>query len=133
MTEETMLRLFTSKGNSQVRKVKEWLNDQNIAYIERDISSVTKNDLIILLSKTGDGFQDILKRNGKYIEALGNIENLTFNELCSYILEDKNLLKCPIMVDEKKVFTGFHSDEIRKFIPNEIRRNRREIFESNIS
>lgn len=133
MREGDMLQLYTTKGNSQALKVKEWLDNQNIAYIEQNIGSISKSDLLLLLSKTGNGFQDILKRTGKYIEALGDVENLTFNELCNCILKNKNLLRCPIIVDEEKIFTGFNSDEIRQFVPNEIRRNKREIFESNIS
>lgn len=103
MREGDMLRLYTSKGNSQVLKVKEWLDNQNIAYIEQNIGSISKSELLLLLSKTGNGFQDILKRTGKYIEALGDVENLTFNELCNCILKNKNLLRCPIIVDEEKV------------------------------
>lgn len=84
-----MLRLYTMTGNSQSIQVKKWLNEHQIIFVERDIGTLTKSELKLILSKTGDGFNEILRSKSKYVDALGDIESLTFEELCSCILEEK--------------------------------------------
>lgn len=125
-----MLRLYTMTGNSQSIQVKKWLNEHQIIFVERDIGTLTKSELKLILSKTGDGFNEILRSKSKYVDALGDIESLTFEELCSCILEEKNLLKCPILFNGDCVFTGFHADEIRVFIPRKVRQNKRKVYQS---
>ncbi|WP_285119996.1 ArsC/Spx/MgsR family protein [Lactococcus petauri] len=77
------------------------------------INSITRSELIHILSLTDNGFHDILKKKWEK----NNIQLINFNEGINYILENTDLLRSPIIFDEKKLLIGYNSDEIRVFIP----------------
>ena len=58
-----MIVIYTSHGCASCRKVKTWLKDRNIKYIEKNIFNTLLNDKEIkyLLSRTENG-TDVLRR-----------------------------------------------------------------------
>lgn len=85
------------------------------------MDSITSRELIHILSLTDNGFYDILKKSGskdsQTEERKRSIHLMKFNEGIKFILENTDLLRSPIIFDEKKLIIGYNSDEIRVFLP----------------
>ncbi|MFK4881503.1 ArsC/Spx/MgsR family protein [Lactococcus petauri] len=86
------------------------------------VDSITSRELIHILSLTDNGFYDILKKSGSKTDTdtdlrKHSIQLMRFNEGVNYILENTDLLRSPIIFDEKKLIIGYNSDEIRVFLP----------------
>lgn len=120
-----MLKLYTSPSCSSCRKVKSWLREQNIDFVEKNIMSsvLDETELKEILSKTENGTEDIISRRSKIIrEQNVDVESMTIRELIEFIRENPTVLKRPIIVNERLVQVGYNEDEIRVFIPRKIRR-----------
>ena len=50
-----------------------------------------------------------------------DLDDLSLKELLDLVKENPGLLRRPIMIDEKRLQVGFNEDEIRSFVPREIR------------
>lgn len=120
-----MVKIYTTPSCSSCRKAKQWLNDHHIEYSEKNIFAypLTKADIELMLQNSENGFDDIVSKRSKYImENNIDIENLKVSELEKMIIENPSILKRPIIVEDKKMQVGYNEEEIRVFIPREIRR-----------
>lgn len=50
--------------------------------------------------------------------------DMTLNEALDYLLSNSDLLPTPIIMDGKNFLIGYNENEIRKFLPKELRRFR---------
>lgn len=113
-----MIVLYTSPGCSSCRKVKTYLKDNNIAFIEKNIFKVLLNDEEIkyLISRTLNGTDDLISKNSKIIKNSNlNIDDMSINELCEYIINNPSILKRPIIIDDKNMLIGYDDEEIEVF------------------
>lgn len=119
-----MIRIYTAPSCASCRKVKAWLKENNIPYVEKNIFStiLRKEELQELLERSENGTDDIISKRSKVIkESNIDIDEMTTNELIEFIQKNPSVLKRPIMLDEKRFQVGYNSDEIRAFIPRELR------------
>ena len=117
---QIMIKIYTSPSCSSCRKVKKWFNEQNIPYVEKNIFSATlnENELKEILIKSENGTEDIIATKSKIVKESGvDLENMTINELISFIRANPSVLKRPIMVDDRKIQVGYNPEDIRVFIP----------------
>lgn len=107
-------------------KVRNWLKDNHIHYKETPIEEVTYTELLHLLSLSEGGFEDLICKRGKYYREICERRlldhSMSFTAFVQVVLEHPQLLRTPIVFDEKRLQIGFHSDEIRKFIPRQVRK-----------
>lgn len=47
---------------------------------------------------------------------------MSINELIHFIQKNPSILKRPIMIDERRFQVGYNAEEIRAFIPRELRK-----------
>lgn len=47
---------------------------------------------------------------------------MSINELIKFIQDNPSVLKRPIMIDERRFQVGYNAEEIRVFIPKELRK-----------
>ncbi|WP_407892905.1 transcriptional regulator Spx [Lacticaseibacillus sp. N501-2] len=116
--------LYTSTGCSSSRKARVWLEDNHIPFIERnlDTDKITREEIQHLLVLSERGFDDIVSVRSKAYLRLGvTPDDLTTAQMINLILHDPHLLRRPIIVDERRVQIGFHPDEIRRFLPRDVR------------
>ena len=76
--------------------------------------------LIQVLRLSQLGFDEIVVQNpqSKEIQALKETcYSLFFNQAIPFILSHPELLKTPIILDEKRLLVGYNSDAIRVFTP----------------
>ncbi|HDR7783500.1 MULTISPECIES: transcriptional regulator SpxA [Bacillus cereus group] len=119
-----MVILYTTASCSSCRKAKAWLEEHQIDYIEKNIvsNSLTVDELKSILRLTEDGATEIISTRSKTFQELNiNIEALSLNEFYKLIIEYPQMLRRPIMLDEKRLQVGFNEEEIRKFLPRSVR------------
>ncbi|HDR4423928.1 TPA: transcriptional regulator Spx [Bacillus cereus] len=119
-----MVILYTTASCSSCRKAKAWLEEHQIDYTEKNIVSnaLTVDELKSILRLTEDGATEIISTRSKTFQELNiNIEALSLNEFYNLIIEYPQMLRRPIMLDEKRLQVGFNEEEIRKFLPRSVR------------
>lgn len=113
-----MIVIYTSPGCSSCRKVKTYLKDNNLEFIEKNIFNtlLNKEEIKYLISRTYNGTDDIISKRSKIIqENKVDIESMTINQLCDYIVDNPSILKRPIIIDEKDIQVGYDEEEIELF------------------
>ncbi len=119
-----MVTLYTSPSCTSCRKARAWLEENNITYTERNIFSepLTIGEIKSILRMTEDGTEEIISTRSKVFQELNvDLDDLPLNEMFDLIQENPGLLRRPIMVDEKRLQVGYNEDEIRRFLPREVR------------
>ncbi len=119
-----MITLYTSSSCSSCRKAKKWLEINQIPYREKNIIGIrlTRNDIMNMLKYSENGFEDIISTRSKVFKET-NIQpdEMKFSELTEFIIDNPTILKRPIIISDKIMQTGYNEDEIRAFIPRELR------------
>lgn len=121
----SLIRIYTAPSCASCRKVKAWLNDHNIPFVEKNIFStlLREEELRELLTRSENGTDDIISKRSKIIkEGHVDIDSMSLNELIRFIQENPSVLKRPIIIDERRFQVGYNAEEIRAFIPRELRR-----------
>lgn len=119
-----MVTLYTSPSCTSCRKAKIWLEEHEIPYRERNITSepLSIEEIKEILRMTEDGTDEIISTRSKIFQKLNiNVESLPLQELYSIIQENPGLLRRPIIIDEKRLQVGYNEDEIRRFLPRRVR------------
>ncbi|MGO2267180.1 MAG: transcriptional regulator SpxA [Vagococcus salmoninarum] len=119
-----MLTLYTSPSCTSCRKARAWLMEQEIPFKERNIFSepLDITELKAILRMTEDGTEEIISTRSKVFQKLDmDLDELPLPELLKLVQETPGLLRRPIMIDEKRLQVGFNEDEIRRFLPREVR------------
>ncbi|HCM90360.1 MULTISPECIES: transcriptional regulator SpxA [Vagococcus] len=119
-----MLKLYTSPSCTSCRKARAWLQEHQIPFVERNIFSepLIQDELKEILRMTEDGTEEIISTRSKVFQKLDvDLDELSLPELLKLVQENPGLLRRPIMVDDKRLQVGFNEDEIRRFLPREVR------------
>jgi regulatory protein spx len=76
-----------------------------------------------MLKYSENGFEDIISTRSKiFKESNLNPEDMKFSELAEFIIDNPTVLKRPIIINDQIMQTGYNQDEIRAFIPRELRK-----------
>ena len=113
-----MIVIYTSPGCSSCRKVKSYLKDNKLEFIEKNIFNtlLNKEEVKYLISRTDNGTDDIISKRSKIIqENKVDIESMTINQLADYIVHNPSILKRPIIIDERDIQVGYDEEEIELF------------------
>ncbi len=119
-----MVTLFTSPSCTSCRKAKQWLNEHDIAFNERNIFSdkLSLDEVKEILRMTEDGTEEIISTRSKTFQKLNlDIDSLPMKELYQIIIDNPGILRRPIIIDEKRLQVGYNEDEIRRFLPRQVR------------
>ncbi|WP_302151090.1 transcriptional regulator SpxA, partial [Limosilactobacillus vaginalis] len=116
--------LYTSPSCTSCRKAKAWLQENGIPFKERNIFSEPLNidEIKNILRMTEDGTEDIISKRSKAYSKLNvDLDELPMKQLYKLISKNPGLLRRPIIVDEKRLQVGYNEDEIRRFLPRQVR------------
>jgi regulatory protein spx len=119
-----MVTLYLSPSCTSCRRAKAWFDEHRIPYKERNILSekLTLDEIKNILHFTEDGTDEIISTKSKAYQKLNiNIDSLTLRELYKVIEENPGLLRKPLILDEKRLQVGFNEEEIRSFLPRNMR------------
>lgn len=113
-----MIVVYTSPGCASCRKVKSFMKDNNLQYIEKNIFNtlLNKDEIKYIISRTENGTDDIISKRSKIIQESNiDIESMSLNELCDFIVQNPSILKRPIIIDNKNLQVGYDEEEIELF------------------
>lgn len=119
-----MIKIYTVSSCTSCKKAKTWLNAHHLSYKEHNLGkeSITKPEILEILSKTENGIASIVSSKNRYAKGLGvDIEELSVNEVIDLITENPRILKSPILIDNKRLQVGYKEDDIRAFLPRAVR------------
>jgi len=119
-----LVTLYTTPSCTSCRKARAWLEEHQIPYTERNIFSepLSLQEIKDILRMTEEGTEDIVSTRSKAYSDLNiEISELSLNDFYRIVQEQPGLLRRPIMIDEKRLQIGFNEDEIRRFLPREVR------------
>ncbi|WP_099087479.1 transcriptional regulator SpxA [Weissella cibaria] len=119
-----MVTLYTSPSCTSCRKARAWLEANAIPYKERNVfkDPLTRDEIKNILRMTEDGTEEIISTRSKLFSELDiSLDDLSLGELIEMIQKQPALLKRPLMIDEKRMQVGYNEDEIRRFLPHEVR------------
>ena len=120
-----MIILYTSPGCASCRKAKQWIKDNGLKFVEKNIfTTLLKEDEIkYLLSRTENGTEDIISTRSKVFQEMNvDLDDLGLNELVQFIRNNPSIMKRPIILNERNLVVGYDDDEITSFVPSEIRK-----------
>ena len=111
-----MILVYTSFGCASCRKVKQWLKDRNIPFVEKNIFTMMLNEkeLRMLLRRSENGTDDIISKRSKIIKE-NNIDNMVSMNLSllelvqSKLISEKEALENSSEPNElEKMFRGIY-------------------------
>lgn len=117
--------LYTTPSCTSCRKAKAWLDKHDIAYKERNIfaNPLNKEEIMQVLRLTENGTEDIISTRSQAFKKLHvNLDNLSLDQLVALIKKNPGLLRRPIILDDRRLQVGYNEDEIRRFLPRQVRR-----------
>ena len=120
-----MIILYTSPGCASCRKAKQWLKDNQLPFVEKNIfTTMLKEDEIkYLLSRCENGTEDIISVRSKAFQQLDcDIDDLSVSRLVEIVKQSPSILKRPIMISEKNIVVGYDDDEITAMVPQALRK-----------
>ncbi|HLR91612.1 MAG TPA: transcriptional regulator Spx [Atopostipes sp.] len=119
-----MIKLYVSPSCTSCRKAKSWLEEHNLEYEEKNIyhEPLSKNEIKEILMLTDEGTEEIISyRSQAYQDLDVDIDALSMNELLDLFIEEPSLIRRPIIMDDRRLQIGYNEEEIRMFLPREIR------------
>ena len=119
-----MIVVYTSPGCASCRKVKSWLKEKHIPFIEKNIFQVILDpkEIKYLLSRSENGFDDIISKRSKlFQQGKIDLESMNTNELVNFIEKNPSVLKRPIIFNEDNMQIGYDEEEIDAFVPKKLR------------
>lgn len=120
-----MLTIYFSPSCTSCRKAHAWLKEYDIPFIERNIikQPPTRVEINEILTLTRNGTEDIISTRSKAFQDLAiNINELTMQELYTLIYDYPEILRKPILIDDRRIQIGYNESEIRQFVPREVRK-----------
>ena len=120
-----MVDLYVSPSCTSCRKAKQWLEQHNIPYKERNIISdpLNREEIIHVLRMTEEGTEEIVSTRSKAFQELNiDLDDISMNELIDLIEKNPSLLRRPIILDDRRMQVGYNEDEIRRLLPRSVRR-----------
>lgn len=119
-----MIKLYVSPSCTSCRKAKAWLEEHGLEYVEKNIyhEPLTRDEIKEILMLTDEGTEEIISyRSQAYQNLETDIESLSMNELLDLFIEEPSLIRRPIIMDDRRLQIGYNEEEIRMFLPREIR------------
>ncbi|WP_250278043.1 Spx/MgsR family RNA polymerase-binding regulatory protein [[Clostridium] colinum] len=100
------------------KKAKKYLQDNNIDFIDRDITinNPTKEELTKWYKKSGLELKKFFNTSGVLYREMGlkdKIKNMTEDEMLELLSTDGKLVKRPIFVNDDTVLVGFKEESYK--------------------
>lgn len=119
-----MIKLYVSPSCTSCRKAKSWLEEHDLGYEEKNIyhEPLSKEEIKEILMLTDEGTEEIISyRSQAYQDLEVDIDTLSMNDLLELFIEEPSLIRRPIIMDDRRLQIGYNEEEIRMFLPREIR------------
>ncbi len=118
-----MVVIYTSPGCASCRKVRAWLKERNIEFLEKNIFTtlLNKTEVKYLLSRSENGTDDIISKRSKIIQESNiDFDSMSMDELVDFVINNPSILRRPIILNEDNFQVGYDAEEIDAFTPREL-------------
>ncbi|MFN1208086.1 transcriptional regulator Spx, partial [Enterococcus lactis] len=122
-------------SSASSRKARAWLKGHDIAFRERNINSnpLNADEVKQILRLTENGSEDIISTRSKIFKKLNiDFDSLSLSDLVDLVVKYPDLIKRPIVFDDKRLEVGYNEEEIRRFLPRSIRETELKELESQL-
>lgn len=119
-----MLNLYVAPSSSSSRRAEKWLKSHDIQFKKRDISKrpLSAEDLKQILRLSENGSDDLIsKRCHSFKKLKINFDNLRVSQLIDLMVKYPDLIRRPLIFDDRQLQVGFSEEGIRSFLPREAR------------
>ena len=119
-----MIILYTSPGCASCRKAKQWLKEQEMPFVEKNIFNtlLKEEEIKYILQRSDNGTEDIISTRSKAFQELAcGLDDLSLPQLVEFIQKNPSVLKRPIIINEQSFMVGYDDDEITAFVPSHLR------------
>lgn len=124
-----MIKLYTRGGCNSSLKAKKWFQNHALEVNNMKLSTITYEDLIHLLSLSEGGIEEIMKNRGNCNQRVSHqfqlLNEMTVSNSLNFLKCHTEFLQSPIILSQNKYMLGFHSDDIRQFLPADYRKQKR--------
>ncbi|EEI20706.1 transcriptional regulator, Spx/MgsR family [Lentilactobacillus buchneri ATCC 11577] len=120
----TMLNLYVAPSSASSRKARKWLVDHGIEFKERNISRIPLNadEIKRILRLTENGSEDIISTRSNAFQKLHvDLDNLTVSQLIDLMVKHPDLIRRPLIFNDEQLQVGFSEEDIRSFLPRNVR------------
>ncbi|WP_373471841.1 transcriptional regulator SpxA [Carnobacterium alterfunditum] len=120
-----MITLYSSASCTSCRKAHSWLEEHNIPFTEKNVftEKITDQELKAILQLTENGTNEIISQRSQAFRDLNiAIDDMTLGEVLKLIQQHPGILRRPILIDDKRLLVGFNEEDIRCFLPRDIRK-----------
>ncbi len=120
-----MIVIYTSEGCSSCRKAKQYMRDNHLEFIEKNINKACLNEdeVRYLLKRTENGSDDLISTRSRIIKENDiDIEDMSTSDLVKFIKENPTVLKRPIIIDGYEMQTGYDEEQISIFKRNDLKK-----------
>ncbi|WP_285046995.1 ArsC/Spx/MgsR family protein [Lactococcus petauri] len=121
-----MITIYGKKSCNSTKRALEWFNKYQIDIKLYNVTQITREDLVEILSKSSIGIDGLVKSSSRVCsknrKKIKKLEEMGFNEGINYLTTYSTLLQTPIIKGDKLSVIGYNSEEIRHFLPKEYRR-----------
>lgn len=120
-----MITLYVSPSCTSCRKARAWLEENNLDYVEKNIfhEPLSKREIRRILSLTEEGTEEIISYRSQAFQELGaELDTLSMSQLLDLFIEQPSLIRRPIIMDDRRLQVGYNEEDIRCFLPREVRR-----------
>ena len=120
-----MVTLFLAPSSGSSRKARAWLTAHQIPLVERNLAAepLSLAEIKSILKMSENGTDDIISKRSKAYQALNiDLDELSLSQLTTLIQTHPGLVRRPIILDDKRMLVGYNEDEIRRFLPRQVRR-----------
>lgn len=106
---------------STCKKAKKWLEENNIEFIDRDIirETPTVKELTEWIARSGQDIKKWFNTSGlkyKELNLKDKLLAMSDKEKIELLASDGMLIKRPILVSDKEIFTGFKEEMWKKLL-----------------
>lgn len=119
-----MVTLFLAPSSGSSRKAWAWLTAHQIPFVERNLAvePLSLAEIKSILKMSENGTDDIISKRSKAYQALNiDLDELSLSQLTTLIQTHPSLVRRPIILDDKRMLVGYNEDEIRRFLPRQVR------------
>jgi len=120
-----MITLYSSASCTSCRKAHSWLEEHKIPFTEKNVftEKITDQELKAILQLTENGTNEIISQRSQAFRDLNiTIDDMPLGEVLKLIQQHPGIMRRPILIDDKRLLVGFNEEDIRCFLPRDIRK-----------
>ena len=119
-----MITIYTAPSCTSCKKAKTWLSYHHIPFNERNLIAdpLSTTEISQILQKCDDGVEGLIPSRNRFVKTLGvDFEDISLSQAIKIISENPQIMRRPIIMDEKRLHVGYNEEEIRAFLPRTVR------------